>query len=42
MIIHYCESIPEQGEELTIGKYRVKILKSTHKKLEEVELERVS
>ena len=39
MIIHYCESIPEQGEELTIGKYKVKILKSSHMKLDEVELE---
>ena len=39
MIIHYCESIPEQGEELTIGKYKVKILKSSHMKLDEVELD---
>ena len=39
MVIHYCESIPEQGEELVIGKYRVRILKSSHMKLEEVELE---
>lgn len=38
MIIHYCESIPEQGEELIIGKYKVKILKSSHMKLDEVEL----
>ena len=38
MILHYCESIPEQGEELTIGKYRVKILKASHMKLDEVEL----
>ena len=41
MIIHYCESIPEQGEELVIGKYRVKILKSSHMKLDEVELESI-
>ena len=38
MVLHYCESIPEQGEELTIGKYRVKILKASHMKLNEVEL----
>ena len=38
MILHYCESIPEQGQELTIGKYRVKILKASHMKLDEVEL----
>ena len=38
MVLHYCESIPEQGEELTIGKYRVKILKASHMKLDEVEL----
>ena len=39
MIIHYCEAIPEQGEELNIGKYRVKILKASDMKLDEVELE---
>ena len=38
MILHYCESIPEQGRELTIGKYRIKILKASHTKLDEVEL----
>ncbi len=38
MVLHYCESIPEQGVELTIGKYRVKILKASHMKLDEVEL----
>ena len=38
MVLHYCESIPEQGEELAIGKYRVKILKASHMKLDEVEL----
>ena len=41
MILHYCESIPEQGEELNIGKYRVKILKASNMKLDEVELELV-
>ncbi len=39
MILHYCESIPKQGEELNIGKYRVKILKASDMKLDEVELE---
>ena len=38
MILHYCESIPEQGEELRVGKYRVKILKASNMKLDEVEL----
>ena len=38
MILHYCESIPGQGEELTVGKYRVKILKASNMKLDEVEL----
>ena len=38
MVLHYCESIPEQGVELTIGKYRVKILKASHMKFDEVEL----
>ena len=38
MILHYCESIPGPGEELTIGKYRVKVLKASHMKLDEVEL----
>ena len=38
MILHYCESIPEQGEELEIGRYRVKILKASDTKLDEVEL----
>ena len=37
-VLHYCESIPEQGKVLTIGKYRVKILKASHMKLDEVEL----
>lgn len=40
MVIHYCESIPEQGEELKIGKYRVRILKGSDTKLEEIELEK--
>lgn len=38
MILHYCESIPEVGEVLEIGNYRVKILKASHMKLDEVEL----
>ena len=38
MILHYCESIPEQGQVLIIGQYRVKILKASHMKLDEVEL----
>lgn len=38
MVLHYCESIPEQGEELEIGRYRVKILKASDTKLDEVEL----
>ena len=38
MILHYCESIPEQGEELRIGRYQVKILKASDMKLDEVEL----
>ena len=41
MILHYCESIPEQGEELQIGPYRVKILKASDMKLDEVELKLV-
>jgi len=41
MILHYCESIPEQGEELKIGKYAVKILKASDMKLDEVELKLV-
>ena len=39
MILHYCESIPEVGEVLEIGHYRVKILKASHMKLDEVELQ---
>jgi CBS domain containing-hemolysin-like protein len=42
MILHYCESIPEQGEELNIGKYQLKILKASNMKLDEVELHFVS
>ena len=38
MILHYCESIPEQGEELKVGRYQVKILKASDIKLDEVEL----
>ncbi len=39
MILHYCESIPEQGQVLQIGNNRVKILKASHMKLDEVELQ---
>ena len=39
MILHYCESIPEQGKVLEIGNYRLKILKASHMKLDEVELQ---
>ena len=42
MILHYYENIPETGEELTIGNYRIKVLKATDMKLEEVELKRIS
>ena len=42
MILHYHESIPEEGEELLIGSYRIRILKATDIKLEEVELKRVT
>ena len=38
MILHYCESIPEVGEVLEIGNYKVKILKASHMKLDEDEL----
>ena len=38
LILHYSESIPEQGEELIIGKYKMKILKASNMKLDEVEL----
>lgn len=41
MVLHYTESIPEPGEELTIGSYRIKVLKATDMKLEELELKRV-
>ena len=39
MILHYCESIPEQGQVLEIGNYRFKILKASDMKLDEVELQ---
>ena len=42
MIIHYCESIPEQGEELVVDNYKVIILKASDMKLDEVELQRIS
>ena len=38
LVLHYCENIPEQGEELEIGRYRIKILKASDMKLDEVEL----
>ena len=41
MVLHYYESIPETGEELTIGNYRIKVLKATDMKLEELELKRI-
>lgn len=41
MILHYYENIPEEGEELTIGDYRIKVLKATDMKLEEVQLKRL-
>lgn len=41
MILHYYENIPETGDELTIGHFRVKVLKATDMKLEEVELKRM-
>ena len=41
MVLHYYESIPETGEELTIGDYRIKVLKATDMKLEELELKRI-
>ena len=41
MILHYYENIPETGEELLIGHYKIKVLKATDMKLEEVELKRV-
>jgi CBS domain containing-hemolysin-like protein len=42
MILHYCESIPEQDQVLEIGQYRIKILKASNMKLDEVELKVVS
>ena len=41
MILHFYENIPEAGDELVIGNYRIKVLKATDMKLEEVELKRV-
>jgi Mg2+/Co2+ transporter CorB len=41
MILHFYENIPEVGEELVIGNYKIKVLKATDMKLEEVELKRV-
>ena len=42
MILHYCESIPEQDQVLEIGQYRITILKASNMKLDEVELKVVS
>lgn len=39
LILHYCESIPEPGQVLEIGNIQVKILKASHMKLDEVELQ---
>ena len=41
MVLHYYENIPEVGEELTIGSYKIRVLKATDMKLEELELKRV-
>ena len=37
-IIHYHESIPQAGEEITIGNYIFKIIKASDTRLEEVEI----
>ena len=37
-IIHYHESIPQTGEEITIGNYIFKIIKASDTRLEEVEI----
>ena len=37
-IIHYHESIPQTGEEITIGNYIFKIIKASGTRLEEVEI----
>ena len=39
LVLHYCESIPEQGQVVEIGNYRIKILKASNMKLDEVELQ---
>ena len=41
MILHFYENIPETGEELVVGNYKIKVLKATDMKLEEVELKRI-
>ena len=41
MVLHFYENIPEVGEELVIGNYKIKVLKATDMKLEELELKRV-
>lgn len=37
-ILHYHESIPEEGDEIVIGNYKIKILRASDMKLEEVQL----
>lgn len=39
LVLHYCEDIPKKGESFNIGQYRVKILKASDMKLEEIKLE---
>ena len=41
MVLHFYENIPEVGEELVIGNYKIKVLKATDMKLEELELKRI-
>lgn len=41
MVLHYYENIPEPGEELTVGNYRIKVLEATDMKLELLELKRI-
>lgn len=41
MILHFYENIPEKGQEIIIGQYKVKVLKASNMKLEEVELKRL-
>ena len=39
MVLHYCENIPEEGQVVDIADYSIKILKASHTKLDEVELD---